>query len=820
MDKLRLEVLLQAVDKVTGPLKSVLAGSAATSRKLKELRDNFKQLEQQQGLINQFRNAHKSSNSLNAQLQAQQLKVKELAASHAQAGTVTAAMARQFSVATAKAAELKAKLQQQQIAIQRTRDKMAQAGVSTTGLANQERNLRAQIDAANAAISRQRERLKALATAQASAREMAAKGAGMGAAGMAGMYAGKKVAQLGLKPLDSFIQHEDAMLGVARQVQGARDAAGNLTDIYRNAESEIRALSERIPQTTVQIAAMYTAGARMEVPTENLASFVQLSSEMATAFDAVPDQLAESMGKVAKNFNIPIQNVRGLADAINYLDDNAISNGKDIIGVLGRTGGVASVVKISGQNLAAFASTLLTLGEREETAGTAINAIFTKLAAATKGTKKFQAAVKQVGLSSEKIQAGMATDAAKTMLMVTEAIAKLPKKDQLGVMVELVGMEHSDTLAKLVSKPEELQRQMGLANGSEAQGSMAREAAVRNAALSAKLIMQQSRMFNIMAEAGETLKQPLLEIFDVVNPILAKITEWVKANPELVGGILKLVVALGALMAAAGAVLIPLGLMLAKAALFRFVLAKVGVVISAAAPAMGLLYRAGFAVGAAFRIAAAGGGFLKLAMGALMGSLGAVWKLLTWFIRRNPWGAILSGIAVAVYEIYQKWDKLKELFDAGEWLKLGMAIWEGIEAGLNAATLGMYGFVKGAVAKMYQAVKSALPGDDGEEVSRVTQVIARTKGAAGGAAAAMALAAGATGPQAVAAQPAPMEHQSLLTMMPLAAAAPVVNNNNNIVIHAAPGMDEKGVARAVSFEMDRRERANATRGRSSYGDRE
>lgn len=79
-----------------------------------------------------------------------------------------------------------------------------------------------------------------------------------------------------------------------------------------------------------------TAAARMGVPTAELGNFVELTSEMADAFDAVPDQIAESMGKIANNLKIPITEIRGMADAINYLDDNAISKGGDIIGFLNR----------------------------------------------------------------------------------------------------------------------------------------------------------------------------------------------------------------------------------------------------------------------------------------------------------------------------------------------------------------------------------------------------------------------------------------------------------------------------------------------------
>lgn len=700
VNKLRLEVLLQAVDKVTGPLKRVMAGSAATSDKIKQLRSDFKAMESQHGLINNFRNSVKASAGLRAELASQQAKVKAMALEHDAAGNVTAGMARKFEKAKAEAAALKSRLQDQTQTTQRLRDKMAQAGMATSGLAEQERGLRARMDASTAAITKQREQLKSLADAQRKASAMAAKGATMVAAGGAAMYGGKKVMDMGLKPVGAFMQHEDAMLGIARQVQGARDEAGNLTEVYRKAEAQVRDLSTRLPQTTVQIAEMMTAAARMEVPTDELATFVELASEMATAFDAVPDEIAESMGKVAKNFKRPVTEIRGLADAINYLDDNAISKGADIIDVLNRTSGVASTVAISAEDTAALGSTLLTLGERAETASTAINAIFTKFAAATKGTKKFKAAVGEIGMTPAQIQNGMAKDAAGTLEKVSAAIAKLPKKNQIGVMAELVGMEHSDTLAKLVQQPEELKRQRQLANGPEGKGSMAKEASARNSTLSAQTLMEQNRLFNSMAVAGEQLKAPLLEIYKALNPLLEKFTAWMKANPAIVGGVLKLVVGTGLLMGAVGALLIPLGLMLAKGALLRFMLARLGLSFANIGTAVRL-------VGSAFTF---GGQWLG-AFGARMALyIPAILRFGAVFLRLlGPIGLVITAATM----LYSRWDDVvggAKLL----WADLTGAISSGLQAvmGLtsqffNAGANIIQGLVSGITSRI-AAVRDAV----------------------------------------------------------------------------------------------------------------
>ena len=354
-DRLRLEVLLAAVDKVSAPLKRMGQGAKALAGDVGAAEAALRKLESQQRGVEGFRRAADQLRATRAQLQAARQAHAELAAqTHTDAAAQKAHTA-QLAAADAMVKRLSTSFERQTATMRRAKAVMESRGVSNPATA--EAQLAAQIDKTTQALQRKKaayERMQALEKAHGRITMHGAMGA---AGGVGAMATGRRTVETGLAPVGKFMQHEDAMLGIARQVQGARDDAGNLTKVYRDAEQQVRDLSTRLPQTTVQIAQMMTAAARMEVPTNELGTFVELASEMATAFDAVPDQLAESMGQVAKNFKRPVTEIRGLADAINYLDDNAISKGDDIIDVLKRTSGVASTVGISAENAAALGST-------------------------------------------------------------------------------------------------------------------------------------------------------------------------------------------------------------------------------------------------------------------------------------------------------------------------------------------------------------------------------------------------------------------------------------------------------------------------------
>ncbi|MBJ7590164.1 phage tail tape measure protein, partial [Aeromonas veronii] len=345
-------------------------------------------------------------------------------------------------------------------------------------------------------------------------------------------------------PVVMAAKFETAMLGVAKQVDGARDSSGKLTSVYYEMGKQIQQLGREIPLATNEIADMVTAGSRMGVARDQLIEFTRTSAMMADAFELPAGELADSMGKIAGLFKIPIPAIGELADSINYLDDNAISKGGDIIEFLTRTGGVASAVKVTGKEMAALGSTLLTLGERTETAGTATNAMFQKFAAADKGTKKFKSALKEIGISAAEVQKGMQQDSTATMMKIMDAIGKLPKEKQLGVMVELVGLEHSDTLAKLANNTGEWRRQLALANGEAAKGSMSREFAARLQTTNAQWQLMKNRTSEVAVNIGSVLLPAINDTFKTIAPMVGAMADFARENPAITKAIVGTAVAL------------------------------------------------------------------------------------------------------------------------------------------------------------------------------------------------------------------------------------------------------------------------------------
>ncbi len=688
-NQLKLEVLLQAIDKVTQPIKVITRGNKELARTLRASQEKLKELNKVQENINGFRKLSKDITLTSQQFKAAQERVRILAHQMNQATKPTVAMSRAFQVAKQTASDLKIRSSALHTNLNTMRERLDAAGISTHHLAQHQRDLKSQILNTNQVLAQQQARLQLSGSQQQAihaARARYEKGMQlrnqMLSSGTSMLGAGVAMSMPVYKMIKDFVGYEDAMTGIARQIPGARDEAGKLTETYHDMSEAIKKLAEVVPIQTTQLIDMTTAAARMNVGAEffeqaeqarragnkmkaafnqkeaikELMGFNRTVVMMSVAFDAIPDEIAENMGKVAKNFKIPITNIRSLADTINYLDDNAISKGSDIINVLNRISGVISSVKMSPKDAAALASTLLTLGERSETASTAINAITQKFAAAEKGTKKFREAVEEIGLSTKAIQIGMATDATATLFNVINAIRQLPQNKQLGVMVGLAGMEHSDTLAKLVDKPEELKNQIAIANGLAAQGSVEREFTNKLDTLSAQSLMLQNKVFNRSAEGGETLREPLTSLINQIGKIVDQFHRWTKANPEMAATLIKTLAILAVTVTIMGALTLGLAALFGPLIIFRLAITSIGIRGSVLIS----VFRGVGSILASLPVL-----FTTLMATGLraISALGKGFILLSRFLIAHPLIAAISVLAFAAIWVWNNWSSLGQKFN-------------------------------------------------------------------------------------------------------------------------------------------------------------
>ncbi|PDS14870.1 phage tail tape measure protein [Escherichia coli] len=338
-NNLRLQVILNAVDKLTRPFRAAQASSKELAGAIQNTRNSLKELNKQAGRIDEFRKTRSqlaiTANNLNAARE----EAAKLATQFAATNRPTAAQAKLFSQAKTRVQELQQTYNGLLGAVQRQRQALKESGIDTRQLSSAQRELKKNAEETRQALEGQQKALKRLGEQQArmnAAREQYSRRlevrdriAGAGATTTAaGLVMGAPV----MAAVKSYTSMEDAMKGVAKQVNGLRDDNGNRTARFYEMQDAIKAASEQLPMENgaVDFAALVEGGARMNVANpddswedqkRDLLAFASTAAKAATAFELPADELSESLGKIAQLYKIPTRNIEQLGDALNYLDD-------------------------------------------------------------------------------------------------------------------------------------------------------------------------------------------------------------------------------------------------------------------------------------------------------------------------------------------------------------------------------------------------------------------------------------------------------------------------------------------------------------------
>lgn len=702
---LKLQVLLSAIDKATRPLKQINNGSLETARALKAARDRLKELNTQQKDVTAWRSQRAAVEQTNEALNAAQAKVKTLSQQFAATGVPTRAMAKDLRTAAREAQRLKQQHQQQSEQLQGLRSRLYDAGISTKNLSTHERQLREQISATNTSISAQGKRMAEL-TAQhkraATARSAYDKGQQFaGSAAVAG-GASLGVAYAASRPVigvvKEYVDFESAMMGVAKQVDGARDDNGKLTSTYYEFADAIKAASNEMPIATTEFAALVEAQARAGIQgKENLLTMAKVSATAAVAFDLPAEQVGEDMGRIAGLYKVPIKNIAELGDALNYLDDSTRSKGGDIIETLTRMSDVAD--KLDYRKAAALGSTFLSLGAAPEVAASASRAMVRELAIANMQSKTFREGMKMVNMDLNEVQGGMTTDAMGTMMAVLERIKTIDPKQRTEVATRIFGKEYGKDAAKLVNNLDELRRQLKLVDDTAANGSMQKEMDIRADAIEGRWQVLQNKLFNTKSGAGETMRATMVDVMDALGGVLDKVNGWVKANPVLTASLLKIVASVAVLSAVFGGLALTLAGILGPFLMLRFGLAMFGIKL----PGIIGIFKV---FGTALRTL---GGIL---IGPLVTALRTV-GIALWGLSANPIvlviAAVVAALAAGAYLIYTNWDAVKNYF-ANAWTEIKAGFSGGIGGIINTlANFSPIGLIYQAFAGVLSYLGVDLP---------------------------------------------------------------------------------------------------------------
>lgn len=228
-NNLKLKLLLNTLDNVSGPLKTIIKGSRKTSKQLRAQQGAMRALQRQQSDISSFQRMRTATRNLKVEFDSANERTQALKNQINRAGVPTKALIRDFKKAEKVSSKLNDKHQANARSLRNLKSGLKSAGINTRNLTGEQKRLTSEVDSANSAIDKQKRRLSALAKLQTHSNNITAAGGkvinktgnlakkGIVAAGLGGIFFKTQL----LDTASEFENYE----AVLRVVEGTSDKA-------------------------------------------------------------------------------------------------------------------------------------------------------------------------------------------------------------------------------------------------------------------------------------------------------------------------------------------------------------------------------------------------------------------------------------------------------------------------------------------------------------------------------------------------------------------------------------------------------------------
>ncbi|MCG9124276.1 phage tail tape measure protein [Laribacter hongkongensis] len=868
---LRLEVVLSAIDRATRPIRQVMGSSQNLTSQLKATKDQLKALGQTQDTIATFRQLSRDARETGAKLAGARQRVRELQAQMEASGTPTDAMARRIRAAQIAVEKLTLANRKQTDGARAARSALEASGISVTMLGTHERELAARVEATTRSMQQQEAAAKALSERQNKMRALRSryeegtnKRDRIAGAGGAMMAAGATTGAALLAPVKAFTEAEDsavqlkvAMMNAGGKVQAEYGAVVDLAEKLGNQlpgttaefQDMMRILIQKGLDAKVVLGGAGEATAKLGVLTK--VSFAESADAISVFQDSmrVADKdMVAAADQMQRLYNVGMkvsdiqEGFKAMGPALAYVRKTGID-----------------AVKALGPLLAITDAAGMDAGS----AGNAYNKIIRGSVDAKK-TKKANEALKGTGIKLDFVDAKGNFAGIDHMVNQILKIRDLSDTKRKTVIDTLYGSDKEvaealDALGKAGNEGIAAMRVK-----LEAQASLQERIGAQLGTLKNLWDAASGAFTNTLVRLGEAIAPELKALVEWIGNVSEAAGNWAKAHPELSNAMMKFAGILAITLTVLGALAIGIAGVLGPLLIAKFVFGHAALSAASLLGVFGKIGPAFIALGRLMLLNPVG-----IVLAAVAGAAWLVWRnwdsirtfLMNWTIVgwvADHWNDI-KAITGAV------WQMIKDIVVGigngisaffMNWTPLGFIVrhWESIRTYLSSLvapfmTIGsqivqglVNGFISGA-----SALKTAINGLGESAIgwmkeklgihspSRVFAELGGftiegfTNGIANGAAGPLdaikamgqkltAAGAGlALGTASMGAGAIPIDNRQPISAgapaTPAAPAAPI-----NLTIHAAPGMNERELARFVMQQIEQAQRQQAATRRSRLTD--
>ena len=704
---LRLQVMLNAVDRVTGPLKRMRQGAGQTGQAMRETRDQLKELQRTQSDLTSYRKAnaaqrqntramrdararnHQYTQALEQQREAHanvksgitvarreyDRLAKELLRTKQPSDQLTASLERarvrlhgqqsefdrsaralrEYRNRTRHAGEEVKRLTQnhatQTERIRGLKTRLDEAGISTDNLGRSARELRTKEERLNTALQEQKRHLSEVAQRQRRLTEARDRYQN----GMANVARAQGVGMgmFGTGIAQGYAASRLLTPGIAWGEQmSTLQAVGRFSaddERYQALREQSRELGGSTAFSATEVGGGQEFLLRAGMSAEAIQASMRDVLDLALANNTELARAADIASNIAGTFKIDMEADGAMARVADILSGTA-SRANVNLEMLGETMkylGGSEDLDLTMEQAAAMAGLMGNIGIQGSMAGTAMRAMANRL---TDPAKAGRDAMEQLNLEVADASGNMRA-MPDILRDINNATRDLGNVERRALLSQIFGAEAGSGMTELVNGMSEGMLDELINALQTNAGENAEMARVMADNLGGDLKSLRSAWEEVGISITDTNDGPLRQLVQNITTITRGVGEWIKANPELAGTIAKVAAGMIALATVGGAVTMTFASILSPLLFAKFAMTTLGIKVGGLGTALGWIAKTA----------------IPWVAGALKGL----------FVAMGPIGWGIAAIAATALIIYKYWEPIKAFF-VGLWQQVKAAFDEGV----------------------------------------------------------------------------------------------------------------------------------------------
>lgn len=582
-NNLKLQVLLNAVDRASRPFKAIQTASKSLSGDIRNTQKTLKELNAQAGRIEGFRKTSGQLAVTGQSLQKAKNEAEALAAQFKNTEKPTRAQAKVLESAQRAAEGLQLKYNSLTQSVKRQQHELQQSGINTRRLSNDEQRLKASLSETTAQLNRQRDALAKVSRQQAklnavkkryeSGKQLAGNLAGAGAAGVgmatAGIVAGVAV----LKPGYDFAQKNSEL----QAVLGLDKSSADMLAL----RGQARQLGDTTAASADDAAAAQIIIAKSGADKDGILAATPTTLNMSLSNRRSMEENAALLMGVKSAFGLANDKVSHIGDVISAAMNKSAATFDGLSDTLTYAAPVAKNAGISVEETAAMAGALADAKITGSMAGTGSRAVITRLQAPT---GKAHDAISELGVKTADRKGNM-----RPLFTILKEMQKSFVKNKLGdtqraeYMKAIFGEEASSAAAVLMTaatsgKLDNLTKMLQTSDGKTEE-----LVKVMQDNLGGDFKEFQSAYEAVGIDLFDQQESSLRQLTQTATKYVLKLDQWIQKNKglsqtilKIAGGAVAIIGVLGAIGLVAWPVVMGINAIIAGASLLGTVFAAVG----------------------------------------------------------------------------------------------------------------------------------------------------------------------------------------------------------------------------------------------------